>query len=211
MTVTFSQWLALMMDDLSHHYDVAVAIDGDDSNRHGPVGLGKSNILLEIGYALQPYANLKRDLVVRDSISQFQSCLQDRRPFKLSMIDEAEWFFFKQWWYRPEVKGLTPEFKSNRKEQRIWLFCLPVIWDTVEFIRDKRIQWRLKVEKRGTASLYMHCASRWNDEKKDKWGTYITTFVEIPRVPDAVWDRYQDLVDSHVCKRGSCVSQMQKW
>lgn len=207
---SFTQWLAVLMNDLQDDYDVVICIDSDDINRHGPVGGGKSDIAHWIARAMNPSFNIYTDMVVKDDLAEFKQNLDDRHAYKVIWLDEAEWFLFKQWWQKPWVKPLTPEFMSNRKERRIWILCVPLIWDIVGFMRDARVQWRLKVQKRGEAALFMRGPRMWNDWERDKWGTYITTFKDIPPTPDGARAQYEERVFGHKCVKDRCVTRMEK-
>jgi hypothetical protein len=204
---SFSQWLALMMDDLDNNYDIVICLDSNDANRHGPVGGGKSNLGLILGKCLGPTFSFYEDLVIRDDLFTFKDCVESRRPYKVILVDEAEWFFFLQWWMRRDVKALTPEFMSNRKERRIWILILPLIWDMVAFMRESRIQWRLRIEDRGSATLFMRGPRGFNSEKMDWWGTEVSEFWNIPRVPEEPWHKYEELALGHQCvDEERCVS-----
>ena len=205
----FSRWIAVLMDDLATDYDVVVCIDATAQNRHGPVGVGKTNLGMILARTMSPYFDLKRDMVVRDDIRQAERIMSDRKPYKICWFDEWEWFAFLQWWQKPRVKALTPEFMSNRKERRIWILNIPVIWGAVWFFVDYRIQWRVRMKDRYTADVFMRSGipSR-RMRAKDYWGKYMGTVTDIPKVPDRWWGRYEDLYFAHPnpCARGSCVS-----
>ncbi len=207
--LSFTRWLAVLMDDLQQGYDIVICIDSKGQNRHGPVGVGKTNFADLIAHSLNPDFDLKRDMVVRDDIAQAERVMEDRRPYKICWFDEWEWFAFLQWWQRPRVKALTPEFMSNRKEGRIWIFCIPVIWAAVWFFVDYRIQWRLCMKSRTEVDVFMrNRVPTRQDRSYNKWGAYKGTITEVPKVPDREWDRYEQVYFDHPrpCRRGICVS-----
>src|SRR6266508_5001453 len=146
--LSYSRLCAVLMDDLEQNYDVVVALDSTAQNRHGPVGVGKTNLGYILAKTMNPHFDLKRDMVVKDDLNQAERMMEDRRPYKICWFDEAEWFFFLQWCQRSRVRAMTPEFMSNRKERRIWLLHIPVIWGAVWFMVDYRIQWRLRMKDR---------------------------------------------------------------
>ncbi len=207
--LSYSRLCAVLMDDLEQNYDVVVALDSTAQNRHGPVGVGKTNLGYILAKTMNPHFDLKRDMVVKDDLNQAERMMEDRRPYKICWFDEAEWFFFLQWWQRSRVRAMTPEFMSNRKERRIWILNIPVIWGAVWFMVDYRIQWRLRMKDRYNVDVFMRSGiPSAKARKMDWWGSYRGTISEIPKVPDRDWGRYEDLYLDHPkpCVRGRCVS-----
>jgi len=226
--ITLRALLLRMIADLADGYDVVILIDGNDENRHGPVGTGKTNLGLWIAYALAQllqegadraglgetfWFDIDEDLVVRDDLKGFRTAIRDRRFGKIILLDEAEWFFFNEWHSYKEVKANTPEFMSNRKEGRVWILAIPTIWKMLDFMRDTRIQWRIRMETRYTATVFMRGPSRSNLPKKDVWGIGVTRPRKIPMLPSSIWKGYERRIDQHVCEergRSDCVVNLRE-
>jgi len=249
---SWRRWEALLRRDIEEHYDVVVCLDGDDANRHGPVGIGKSRVGLILGEELNPTIledaegrifalgrtrdpatgawtpgcglvgewsvlhrgfDVERDVVIKDDMAHAEEVINRRgEANQVLVFDEGEHFLWQQNWQKEHVKRMTPEFMTNRAEGRVWIFVMPLIWETVRFFEENRFQWRLRIRARhadGTvdADLFMRGPRARNSWKVDRWGIYITTFVGIPQVPDPVWDLYDSRKSGHVCseERG-CVN-----
>lgn len=226
--ITLRTLLLRMIADLADGYDIVILIDGNDDNRHGPVGAGKTNLGLWLAYAiaqiLQKAAeaaglgdvfsfDVETDAIIRDDLKAFKIAVKDRRFGRIVFVDEAEWFFFNEWHAYKEVRALTPEFMSNRKEGRVWILLIPTIWKMQDFMRETRIQWRIRMETRYTATIFVRSAARKNLPKKDVWGIGLTQVREVLRFPLGIWYRYEDLIDAHVCdERGKteCVVNLRE-
>jgi len=180
----------MKLDNL-HDHDTVLCIDGADDNRHGSVGLGKSNLVLAYMFALNPYSTIANNLVIGNDYEHYTDLLNARPWYTVVACDEWEWFVYKRTSMHGTQKDTVREFMSNRKERKFHIGALPRIWDVDKVILKERIKWRLRVEDRGRASLHMRNApSKW-DKKTDLWGLHIGTFTEIPRVPWWLWNEYQ--------------------
>ena len=204
---------ALMHKDLLDKYDVMAIIDANKKNRHGLVGLGKTNFGLLLALKLNPYFWIPDNMIIRDNYLHFLRCLNLKVPYTVALWDEMEWFFNKQTWAKPFVKILTPEFMSNRKDYKIWLGIIPWWWFNVEFVRENRPQWRFQMRNRTECEVFIH--NGYSDMAEDRWGGYITTIEKIPSVAEevpALWHMYEAAIAAHPrpCSVDSwCVTALQ--
>lgn len=196
--ITFSKLRARLILDNIHQWDSVMAIDGADSGRHGPVGVGKTAIMLQLLLTLHPHATIANNVVIKDDYEHYQALLLDPTEFIPIGVDEAEWFFYKRSAMTTQQKRDILQFMSNRKEKKFHLFCLPRIWDLDIVMLYERVQWRLKIEKRGVASLYMrNSPSKW-DKDRDLWGEHVVRFHDIPMPPDYIWNEYMRCIYAYI-------------
>jgi len=197
-TITMETLVRRLWLDTLDAYDVVMVVDGSDDNRHGPVGLGKTSIILQLIVATSPRATIARNLVLKDNEVHYMELLNDPTPYTVIGVDEAEWYYYKRQAMTKGQKHRVMQFMTNRKERKFHFLALPRIWDMDPYFRMYRVQWRLKVTDRGEAWLYVRNApSKW-DEKKDKWGFHVATFYDIPMSPPWLWNEYQRCVDGYV-------------
>lgn len=205
-------WVHLM----ASRYDVVACMDGANRFMTGPVGLGKSNNALILatclGHELEHHLgadpwNPYEDLVIRDDLPGWQAALYRRRPYQVIVADEAEWFLFKQWWQKPEIKRLTPEFMSNRKETRCYLLVLPRMDGLVEFFRNDRAGFRLLCTDRGV--MEVHATTGHFDWTKGWWGRIAGGVSGLPATPPWLWDVYETRVDAHATLERATAEHMQ--
>lgn len=197
-SVGLEEITALMWKDLLDKYDVMAIIDGNRKNRHGLVGLGKTNFGLQLALRLNPYFWPPENMIIRDNYLHFLRALTLNVPYTVTLWDEMEWFFNKQTWSKPFVKILTPEFMSNRKDLKVWLGIIPSWWFNVEFVRDNRPQWRFRMNSRTECEVYVHNGR--SEMSEDWWGAYVTTIEKIPSAAEkipALWHMYEALIAAH--------------
>ena len=221
---TFSAWLQVVINGLDNEHDVVIAVVGSSKHLWGPVGLGKSNVAFVLAKALSLATakifgrenvvplDLDLSLVVRDDISGFERALFERTKYLVIWLDEGFWFFNKQWWSYSDVKVLTPEFVTNRKELRIWILVLDSIWHMIEFFREGgRVTWLFKCTGKGEVELWANDGTF--DPDMDRYGMKVAQWNDFPRVPEGPWENdYRRRVGDHDCKRrgSKCVINLRK-
>lgn len=200
-TITMNTLVRRFWLDTLDKYDVVMVIDGSDDNRHGPVGLGKSSLLIQLVVRTSPRATIARNVVLKDDEERYMELLNDSAKYTVIGVDEAEWFYYKRQAMTKGQKHRVMQFMTNRKECKYHYLALPRIWDMDPYFRTYRVQWRLKVTDRGEAWLYVRNAPAKWDEKKDIWGFHVATFYDIPDSPPWLWNEYQRCVDGYVPAR----------
>ena len=202
--LSFEAIITAWLYTLANRYDVVACFEGKNRLMTGPVGLGKSSnaqvfaqcLSHEQEYHLDatPY-NPWTDTVIRDDLGQWSDCLERREPYQILVADEAEWFLYKQWWSKPAIKRLTPEFMSNRKETRAYFLLIPKMRGMVEFFRNDRVGWDFQCTDRGVFLLRVNNDRfDWN---KGWWGAEMGGVTGIPACPEWLWDVYEERVGQH--------------
>lgn len=193
--LTFRRMIARFKLDNLTQWDTVLCIDGAESCRHGPVGLGKTAVASQILVSLHPHATIAGNMVVKDDEEHYVQLLRRKDLFVPIAVDEAENWWYKRTAMKGDQKNRVIQFMSNRKELKFHILVLPRIWDMDEYLRRERIQWRLRVERRGEVSLFVrNSPSKWNKEK-DRWGHHEGTFYEVPMPPQCVWREYHRCLD----------------
>lgn len=197
--ITFTKLYKLFRLDNMNNWDTVLAIDGSDHSRHGPVGVGKSAIGVQFVVVLHPDATIARNIVLKKDIEQFERLLKARRKFVPIMLDEAEWFFYKRHSMRGEQKERILHYMTNRKEAKFHIWCLPRIWDLDIDVLNERVQWRLRIEARGIATLWSRNSPEFWNKDRDVWGHYEATFSNICLPPSYMWNEHEPLGEYHRC------------
>lgn len=190
MNVDFTDLVARLKKDNMNRYDTILVIDGANDNRHGRVGIGKTNVKLALSYYLHPLFSIVRNVVIMDDRDHYNMLLAEPFSYTPICLDEAEHF----WYLRTHGKGdqidRVKKFMSNRKECKFHLSALPSIWDMDKSLREDRIQWRIRIVDRGRAELYLrNSPMRWK-KKKDLWGELQGEWDDIPEIPEIMWTEY---------------------
>ena len=195
--LSFKRMIARFKLDNLTQWDTVLCIDGAESCRHGPVGLGKTAVASQILLSLHPHATIASNMVIKNDEEHYLQLLKRKDLFVPIAVDEAENWWYKRTAMHGKQKNRVIEFMSNRKELKFHILVLPRIWDMDEYLRKERIQWRLRVEKRGEVSLHVRDSpSNW-DKKKDKWGRHEGTFFDVPMPPHYVWREYHRCLDAY--------------
>jgi len=197
-TITMMTMIRRFWLDVLNRHDIVMVIDGADDNRHGPVGLGKTSILLQLIVATSPHATIARNLVIKNDEVRYNALLADPNKYTVIGVDEAECFYYKRQAMTAKQKDRMQLFMQNRKECKFHYLALPRIWDMDRYFRKSRVKWRLKVKTRGEAWLYVRNAPHKWDEKKDLWGQHVGTFYDIPDCPPWLWKEYQRCLNGYV-------------
>jgi len=202
--------------------------------------------------------DMHRDLVIQDDLAHLYSlfpefcqtcdidsgniCAIHDLPLQVIMVDEAHWYLYNEWHAYNLVKALTPIFMSNRKRKRrvgegddafgatVWILVTNLIWKTLEFFRESRINARFRMGGRlgegrdlATCDVFLRAGALSNNPKTDSWGGIAvdrtpagtvaraiqhTRWPDIPRVDGWVWDGYMRRFDDHVHEEERCVSRL---
>lgn len=209
----------LWKKDNLNDYDTYVLFDCK-GNRHGKVGTGKSDkliqFLLALGYIRfdgtyinEPRVTIAKNLVLKNDYDHHWELLRSPELFLPVALDEGQWFWYNRWHGKKTQVERVLEFMTNRKENKFHLTATPSIWRIDKALREDRIQWRIISTARDRAKLFQ-CGPMYSetgvklwDEKKDKWGLQVTEFHDIPKLPEYYNDEYQRCIDELVieCKQ----------
>jgi len=88
---------------------------------------------------------------------------------------------------------------TNRKEAKFHIWCLPRIWDLDVSVLNERVQWRLRIESRGVATLWNRNSPEYWNQDRDGWGHYEATFSNICLPPPYMWNEHEPLGEYHRC------------
>lgn len=189
-------------------YDTFFVIDCSNDNELGTVGHGKTEkgetITLAIshvpelrkvlkGLGIDPddrISTIAKNVVMQNDHDLHEEMLQTSPPFTPICLDEAQYSWYKRWHGIKTQKNRVVKFFANRKQNLYHINCLPSIWEMDKGMMDTRIQLRLKVTGRTTATLYTRNSPYTWDPIRDRWGREITKYQDIPRLPEYIREEY---------------------
>jgi hypothetical protein len=206
--VPASKMIRVLRKRNMNDFDTFLVIDCSNDNPLGTVGHGKTekggSITLAInhvpeirkvykGLDIDPddrITTIARNFVMQNDHDLHQELLGTSPPLTPILRDEAQFAWYKRWHGIKTQKDRVVKFFANRKDNLYHINCLPSIWEMDKGMMDTRIQLRLKVTGRASATLYeRNSPFRWNP-KADAWGREITKYQDIPRWPEYLREEY---------------------
>jgi len=182
---------AMMQHDVEMDYDVLAVVGMQKDDLHGGVGGGKSDFAMILASLLDPNFGVRTHVVYRNDVVRMERLQNSATEEMAWVVDEGEWWYWKQDWASKEVKEKMKDWLSRRQLHQKVIVVIPWVYYLAENLLN-RVTWYFRILERGVVEVYR--GNRHDDEmkKEDRFGTQFVTTIRVNRMPAptrAVYER----------------------
>jgi len=133
----------------------------------GAEGMGKSALGLRLGLALDDNFTIERNVMFDPDATEFYEKLVNSLPkYSVIVFDESMKMLYKRGWQAKDRLFLNTIFSICRKQNKIFIMCIPNFLDLDAYYRNWRALYWVHVIERGYAVVF---EKKWHQFSQDPW------------------------------------------